>query len=214
MPQFLNPSVLFLALIRAPEPKNILWHKPEEDEFEPIDGFKLAELPIGRLKKELVEALERVYHQFCESANDARSSSSGLSHSPDTSATSSVRSHFKFKDYCGRIRFLIAHLNNAVMPFSESMMCWCICQRNILELDAYVTWIQRVKPTWGQAHSWRTTSLRSVVGCVTDQPDLAESCFRVSFHSTDCIPIFAELILIFSLGFRYGLLENFLSFRA
>lgn len=181
MPQFLNTSVLFLALIRLPDtnpPFHILWIKPGEDEFIPIKGFKLALLPIGRLQKELVEALERPYLQLYRSVNDTRPSSSDPSTSSNlSSASSSLRSDTKFKDYCGRIRFLLAHLSTAVIPFSEAIMAWCICQRNILELDAYITWMLRVKPSWGKAHSWRTNAIRSVVGAITDETDLAENCF-------------------------------------
>lgn len=181
MPQFLDPRVLFLALIRLPEtadPFHSLWYKPEENEFDAIEGFKLAELPIGHLQKELVEALERPYLHIYRSVNDARPASS-----LDPSPATSLRSDAKFKDYCGRVRFLLAHLATAVIPFSEAMMAWCICQRNILELDAYITWMVHVKPTWGEAHSWRTDKPRSVVGAITDKPDLAENCFRVSLFS-------------------------------
>ncbi|KAF9026989.1 hypothetical protein BDP27DRAFT_1376103 [Rhodocollybia butyracea] len=162
MPQYLDPRVIYLSLIRLPDaepPFHILWRRPEEDEFEVMDGFKLAELPIGRLQKEFVEALERAYHQLYHSVNDARPSSSS-----DTPATPSLRSDSKFKDYCGRIRFLLAHLTTAVLPFSEALMCSCVCQRNILEMDAYITWMLYVKPTWGEAHSWRKTKTRSVAG--------------------------------------------------
>lgn len=207
MPQYLDPRVIYLSLIRLPDaepPFHILWRRPEEDEFEVMDGFKLAELPIGRLQKEFVEALERAYHQLYHSVNDARPSSSS-----DTPATPSLRSDSKFKDYCGRIRFLLAHLTTAVLPFSEALMCSCVCQRNILEMDAYITWMLYVKPTWGEAHSWRKTKTRSVVGGITDKPDLTEHCFRasnfflLSFGSADL------LTLIIRLEFRYGGREDF-----
>ncbi|KAF9070655.1 hypothetical protein BDP27DRAFT_1362340 [Rhodocollybia butyracea] len=110
MPQFLDARVIYLSLIRQPDTKppfHILWHRPEEDEFEPMDGFKLAELPIGRLQKEF---------------------------------------------------------------------------RNILELDAYITWMLRVKPTWGEAQSWRSNKTHSVVGGITDKSDLAEHSFHAGIR--------------------------------
>ncbi|KAF9026574.1 hypothetical protein BDP27DRAFT_1437468 [Rhodocollybia butyracea] len=85
----------------------------------------------------------------------------------------SLSSDSKFKDYCARIRFLLA---TAVVPFS-ALMCSCVCQRNILELDAYITWILYMKPTWGKAHSWQKSKMCSVVGGIMDQPDVTEHCF-------------------------------------
>ncbi|KAF9067813.1 hypothetical protein BDP27DRAFT_1422549 [Rhodocollybia butyracea] len=175
MPQFLDARVIYLSLIQHPDtepPFHILLHRLEEDEFELMDGFELAELPIGRLQKEFVEALERAYLQLYHSVNDVWPSS--LSHT----STLSLHSDSKFKGYCGRICFLLAHLSTAVVQFTEAVMCSCVCQRNILELDVYIAWMLHVKPTWGEAHSWRSNKTCSVVGGITDKSDLAEHSFH------------------------------------
>ncbi|KAJ3718784.1 hypothetical protein C8R42DRAFT_643851 [Lentinula raphanica] len=178
-PQFFSMSRAYLALIRIPDLNdylNILWHLPSEVDFEPIDGFKLAAVPIGRFPKIQLDALEHALVTIYTRIDDAKFASS--SSSSVASTTSSLRSHPKIKEYQGRIRYLLSQLSTAAAPYSESLMIWCICQRNLLQMDAFITWMLFIEPSWGKSEAWKTHPLRPVIGTITDQPLIAEQCFR------------------------------------
>ncbi|KAJ3831956.1 hypothetical protein F5878DRAFT_667016, partial [Lentinula raphanica] len=179
-----------ISWIRTPDISdylNILWHLPSEADFEPIDGFKLASVPIGRFPKIQLEALEHALVTIYTRINDAKFASSTFSASPSDFATpsptpstpsSNLGSHPKVKEYQSRIRYLLSQLATAAAPYSESLMIWCICQRNLLQMDAFITWMLFIDPSWGKADAWRTQPLRPVIGTITDQPLIAEQCFR------------------------------------
>ncbi|KAJ3833072.1 hypothetical protein F5878DRAFT_665976 [Lentinula raphanica] len=188
-PQFFSSSRPYLPLIRIPDLDDylkILWYFPSEADFEPIDGFKMASVPIGRFPKIQLEALEHALVTIYTRIDDAKfasssSSSDSLLPTPTpalSTIASSLRSHPKLKEYQGRIRYLLSQLTTAAAPYSESLMIWCICQRNLLQMDAFITWALFIEPSWGKAEAWRTQPLRPVIGTITDQPLIAEQCFR------------------------------------
>ncbi|KAF9075532.1 hypothetical protein BDP27DRAFT_1038908 [Rhodocollybia butyracea] len=190
-PQFFNMPTAYLALIRQPNLGDILsvfWQVPSEVDFEPLDGFKLAAVPLGRFAQMWLDALDHACTTVFLRINDSRPSSSTNSEStssylvstpaPTPSSPSSLRSHPKIKAYMGRIRSLLAQLSSAAATYTESLMIWCICQRNVLQMDAFITWMLEVAPFWGKPEA-RSGPLRSVIGTITDQPTVAENCLRV-----------------------------------
>ncbi|KAJ3737975.1 hypothetical protein EV360DRAFT_91015, partial [Lentinula raphanica] len=112
-------------------------------------------------------------------------SSWALAPAPSSSVTStsslppqSARSDPQVKSYRGQISYLLGHLRSIPSSFSESRMIFAMCQRCCLELDARITWVQVVAPSWGQMEAWRVPKIRKVVGAISSHPLIVESCFR------------------------------------
>ncbi|KAJ3816452.1 hypothetical protein F5880DRAFT_1512651, partial [Lentinula raphanica] len=183
MPQPFSLKTPHLPLIRRPDSTsdlNILCARPEEHQFDAIDGFKLAAQPIGHLLGPMVDALEHAYFKIIE-----RMASWALAPAPSTSYTSSSstpplssRSDPQVKSYRGQVSYLLGHLRTIPSSFLETRMIFAMCQRCCLELDARITWVQSVAPSWGQMEAWRVPKLREVVGAISSQPLIVESCFR------------------------------------
>lgn len=163
-PQPFNLSLVpHLALIPFPDSMdtNILWVFPTEDEFELIPGHLLSPIPLGRISQDLITILEKCFFDMVASQK-----------SPMSNA------HPKGREYRACIRILISRL---LLPatFKQAVMLWRLTQHNCLELHAHISWMADVKPSWGTEHAWKTDSLRSVVGAITDKRDVVEYCFRV-----------------------------------
>ncbi|KAF9064977.1 hypothetical protein BDP27DRAFT_1425270 [Rhodocollybia butyracea] len=89
MPQPFDLCVTHLALIRKPSLEGehkILWALPDKSEFEPIDGFKLTDVPIGHLPAWYSEGLNHSLMTFTSNLDsqlvDPASSSNQLSMPP------------------------------------------------------------------------------------------------------------------------------------
>ncbi|KAJ3766647.1 hypothetical protein FB446DRAFT_849579 [Lentinula raphanica] len=182
MPQPFSIKTPHLPLIRRPDSTSdlrILWARPEEDQFDAIDGFKLSAQPIGLLLGPMVDALEHAYFEIIERMSSwaiaSASSSSGTSSS--STPPQSSRTDVQVKSYRGQISYLLGHLRSIPSSFSESRMIFAMCQRCCLELDARITWVQVIAPSWGQMEAWRVPQTREVVGAISSQPLIVESCF-------------------------------------
>ncbi|KAJ3791476.1 hypothetical protein GGU11DRAFT_751715 [Lentinula aff. detonsa] len=159
LPLILNPSI--------PSEFGILWIVAGEDQFEPLDGFKLASEPIGHFNEDLLKALEQTYTNIVLKIADTSSSS-----------RPSARSDHNVQTYRRRFQYLSGYLKHTASSYSESLMAWSICQRICLELDARITWVQSVAPIWGKMDAWRVPVVRDVVGALTDNAEVAEKCFQ------------------------------------
>ncbi|KAJ3757805.1 hypothetical protein EV360DRAFT_83679 [Lentinula raphanica] len=128
----------------------------------------------------MVDALEHAYFEIIE-----RMASWALAPAPSTSCTSSSstpplssRLDPQVKSYRGQVSYLLGHLRTIPSSFLETQLIFAMCQRCCLKLDARITWVQSVAPSWGQMEAWRVPKLREVVGAISSQPLIVESCFR------------------------------------
>lgn len=137
---------------------SIFWTLPSEDEFEPIDGHKLSHTPLGRIPSHYLNQLEVQYNAL--------------------PAHSNLNADPKIRDYRRTFRQLVDRLNSPA-TFIEALMAWRIAQRNCLELEARILWINEVKPESAQLQSWEVHPLREVVGAITDKLTTAEHLYRV-----------------------------------
>lgn len=182
-PQLFDESTPHLICIPFPgsTDNNILWTLPSEIDFEPIEGHKLAEDPIGHLPKHLLDRLSEEYTHIVL-ALGARDSSS-------SKAPVSATNDPKVKEYRSRIHYLLSHLQSP-LKFSEALMVWHIIQCNCLELHARITWIQSIAPKFKAPSAWMVPSPLNVVGAITADLKIAEYCFRVRlffpFHFFRC----------------------------
>lgn len=172
VPQPFNINARHLSLIRFPggdTDTTIFWTYPSELEFEPIDGQRLSDTPLGRIPSSYTDTLNQLFHQLTIS-------SASSTYASDVSNDSSV------KDYRRRYRSLVARLQHPA-TLTEALATWRLAQVNFLELEARILWLTSVKPIYMVENSWETHSLRNVVGAVTDRLNTAESLFRVSFSA-------------------------------
>lgn len=66
--------------------------------------------------------------------------------------------------------------------YSKALMVWRIAQRILLELQGRVTWLQLIEPVFmelGALELWELPPTRSIVGAITDRPEIVESCYCV-----------------------------------
>ncbi|KAJ3780132.1 hypothetical protein GGU10DRAFT_381130 [Lentinula aff. detonsa] len=161
LPLILNPSI--------PSEFGILWIVAGEDQFELLDGFKLASEPIGHFNEDLLKALEQMYTNIVLKIANTSSSS-----------CPSARSDHNVQTYRRRFQYLSGYLKHTVLSYSESLMAWSICQHICLELDARITWVQLVAPIWGKMDAWWVPVVRDVVGALTDNAEVAEKCFWIN----------------------------------
>jgi hypothetical protein len=61
-----------------------------------------------------------------------------------------------------------------------AVMRWRIAQRMILLVEAQITWLTEVLPTFAEPDAWKVHTLRNVVGAVTEDPLAVERLYRVS----------------------------------
>lgn len=59
-------------------------------------------------------------------------------------------------------------------------MRWRIAQRMILLIDARITWLVDVMPTFAEPDAWKVHTLRNVVGAVTEDSLAVERLYWVS----------------------------------
>ncbi|KAJ3751683.1 hypothetical protein EV360DRAFT_89480 [Lentinula raphanica] len=131
----------------------IPWVLPVEEEFEPIDGHKLAENPLGTIP---------VHY----------------THRPSIASQSSEPVYKKrMNDYSSRLRYLLTKLASPLL-FDEAIHCWVTAQRNLLELEALHLWFSEVQPTFDTPSIGKIPPTRNVVGAFTDRGDVAEKLYR------------------------------------
>lgn len=173
VPQVYHPSTPHLICIplAGTTDSNIMWFLPSEDDFEPIDGHKLSTIPLGLLRHTLVDAFSDEHHRIILRM-DTHSSATSSSHP-------SLSSDPKIKDYRARGRYLLNRLA-CPMTFNQVRMVWRIAQRVSLELDARITWLQKIAEKFTNAHAWKVPETLMVIGCVTEDPFIVENCYRVS----------------------------------
>jgi hypothetical protein len=171
MPQPFDWSTAHLALISTPTSSGehkVLWALPDESEFEPIDGFKLADVPIGRLPIMYSEALNHSLITFMSNL-EARAN--------QPSETPSLHLDSKIKEYRHTAHFLISHLASTNCTYSEAVMALRFCQGALLELEARITWLKYVAPKFKQTEAWKSSPLCSVISAMSDKADAVKCCF-------------------------------------
>lgn len=172
VPQPFNINARHLSLIHFPggdTDTTIFWTYPSALEFEPIDGQRLSDTPLGRIPLSYTDTLNQLFHQLTIS-------------SASSTYASEVSNDSSLKDYRRWYRSLVAQLQHPA-TLTEALATWCLAQVNFLELEARILWLTSVKPIYMVENSWETHSLRNVVGAVTDRLNTAESLFRVSFSA-------------------------------
>lgn len=157
---------------------NVLWALPSEDEFHPIDGYKLASIPLGVIDKNVVEQLHEKFLQI-------RSRGLLLVPSLLSVASTAAQSDPKVKEYCARAQYLLTRLLSPSIE-QEALMTWRLAQRICLELDGRITWLAVIEPEFTKPSAFKVPAPLNVVGAITDRADFAEACYRVSV-SPHCV---------------------------
>ncbi|KAF9062619.1 hypothetical protein BDP27DRAFT_1368729 [Rhodocollybia butyracea] len=62
--------------------------------------------------------------------------------------------------------------------YGEAAMMWHIAQCVGLELDARITWVLHMEPTFTKVMAWKVPAMFSVVGTLTDWLNVAENCYH------------------------------------
>lgn len=178
-PQLFDERTPHLTCIPFPgsTDNNILWMLPSENDFEPIEGHKLAKDPIGHLPQHLLDHLNDEYTRILLGLGAGARDSSSLKTSV------SAANDPKVKEYRSRIRYLLSHLQSP-SKFGEALMVWHIVQCNCLELDARITWIQSIALKFRAPSVWKVPLPLKVVGAITADLKIAEYCFWVFFSIT------------------------------
>lgn len=176
--QPISTSLPHHVLIRYPGAGNdtlIFWALPQDDDFEAIEGQRLSSTPLGRISSTLIDQLHAEYVRLFTS-----SSTTGIANDPE------------IKSLRPRVRHLFSQLSVPSL-FDQAVMRWRIAQRMILLLEARITWLIEVKPTFSEPNAYKVHSLRNVVGAITEDPLAVERLYRVSA---------ASMIIIFFLKLR------------
>lgn len=209
MPQPFNQATPHLMCIRFPGSGDnmIFWMLPDEDSFESIPGQALSTKPLGHLPTDTVGKLNHEFESLI-----IRLGAPPPVWAPDNAPNATVlMKDIKVKEYMSRFRYLVSRLSSPAI-FREAIMVWRIAQHILLELDAHITWLQLVAPQFMGPHSsWEVPDIRSVVGTLTDRPEVTENCYQVSyfFLSTHCL--INQLLLCFSVVFLFGSIAHCLS---
>ncbi|KAF9069384.1 hypothetical protein BDP27DRAFT_1520119 [Rhodocollybia butyracea] len=127
-PQPIISTLPHHALIRYPGAGNdtyIFWALPQEDDFEPIEGQRLSGAPLGHISSMFIEQLYAEYMKLF-------SSSASPKFATDLFLQLSVPS-----------------------LFTQALMRWRIAQRMILLIEARITWLVEVMPTFGDPDAWK-----------------------------------------------------------
>ncbi|KAE9382439.1 hypothetical protein BT96DRAFT_952183, partial [Gymnopus androsaceus JB14] len=140
---------------------------PQESTFEPIDGHRLSQDPLGLLPDNDVRLLEMQFHDLTTS----------FSQLPPSQISVSSAQSSRMKDYKTRIRFLINRLRTPML-WAEAIQCWVFAQRCNLELKALQTWVTSVGPIWDSQPAFAVHALRDVVGALTEQPVVAQKLYQ------------------------------------
>lgn len=153
-------------LIRFPGPHNdtaIYWATPTEEDFEVMDGHSFSSVPLGTLSSSFVQQLYSIFLDL-------------FVNNPSHLFASDLR----VQRMRQRLRYLFERLSTPGM-FSQALMIWRLAQRIVLLLEAEITWIVSVKPTFTEPEAWKVRhDLRNVVGAITDDPLAVDRLFRVS----------------------------------
>lgn len=124
-----NEEVAYLCLIPYPLSSHVVsmapWFLPSESDFEPIEGHKLSQNPLGLITELHVDDLEFYYHSLSTTFSQLAPSQMSIS--------SAKRS--RLNDYKNRICFLLSRLRTPML-WDEAIHCWVVAQRNALELEA------------------------------------------------------------------------------
>lgn len=167
-----NEQIPYLCLIPYPyttdATNTTVWYMPQESTFEPIDGHRLSQDPLGLLPDNDVRLLEMQFHDLTTS----------FSQLPPSQISVSSAQSSRMKDYKTRIRFLINRLRTPML-WAEAIQCWVFAQRCNLELKALQTWVTSVGPIWDSQPAFAVHALRDVVGALTEQPVVAQKLYQV-----------------------------------
>lgn len=160
---------------------------PTELEFEPIDGQRLSETPLGRIPSHYTDRLNDQFHLLSISSSTAP-------------LVASINDDARVKDYRRRFRSLVGHLQGPA-TLTEALMTWRLAQVNYLELEARILWLTTIKPIFAIENSWQTHELRNVVGAVTDRLNTVEYLYRVCSichcHERELITMIFRLVFLF-----------------
>ncbi|KAF9059643.1 hypothetical protein BDP27DRAFT_1371270 [Rhodocollybia butyracea] len=94
-----------------------------------------------------------------------------------SSSASSYATDHEIKLLCPQIRHLFSQLT-LLSLFEQAVMRWRIAQRMILLVEAQITWLTEVLPTFAEPDAWKVHTLRNVVGAVTEDPLAVERLYR------------------------------------
>lgn len=172
------------------------WTIPDKSDFEPIDGHKLLQDPLGIFPPNSVRTLEIHYQALLISFSQL---------APSQKIVSSTHNS-RMKDYKTRIRFLLSRLQTPML-WDEAIHCWALAQRCVLELEALQTWVSKVGPTWDTQPPFVVHVLRDVVGAMTEKPDIAQKLYQVRNAILNG-STFENLTWCCRLVFRCGFFEN------
>ncbi|KAF9048135.1 hypothetical protein BDP27DRAFT_1197229, partial [Rhodocollybia butyracea] len=62
--------------------------------------------------------------------------------------------------------------------FEQAIMRWRIAQHMILLIEAWITWLVEVMPTFTEPDAWQVHTLRNVVGAITEDPLAVERLYH------------------------------------
>ncbi|KAF9062881.1 hypothetical protein BDP27DRAFT_1406083 [Rhodocollybia butyracea] len=162
-PQPIISTLPHHALICYPGAGNdtyIFWALPQEDDFEAIEGQRLSGAPLGHISSMFIEQLYAECMKLFSS-----------------SASPKFATDPEIKTLRPRVCHLFSQLSVPSL-FMQALMRWRIAQRMILLIEARITWLVEVMPTFGDPDAWKVHSLRNVVGAVTEDFLAGERLYR------------------------------------
>ena len=194
-----NEQTAYLCLIPYPYTSNATntapWTVPSESAFEPIDGHRPSQNPLGLIPEDSVCALETHFHDL----------STSFSQLPPSERSISSFHSSRMKDYKNRIRFLLNRLRTPML-WDEAIHCLVCAQCCALELEALQSWVTSVGPTW-DTQPFVVHALRDVVGALTEQPAVAQKLYQVCSINIH-LPV-QSLIFYFRLVYQCGSSANY-----
>ncbi|KAE9388155.1 hypothetical protein BT96DRAFT_1004446 [Gymnopus androsaceus JB14] len=165
-----NKQTAYLCFIPYPYTSNATntapWTVPSESAFEPINGHRLSQNPLGLIPEDSVCALEMHFHNLLTS----------FSQLPPSERSISSFHSLRMKDYKNRIRFLLNCLRTPML-WDEAIHCLVCAQHCALELEALQTLVTSVGLTW-DTQPFVVHALRDVVGTLTEQPAVAQKLYQ------------------------------------
>ncbi|KAE9385828.1 hypothetical protein BT96DRAFT_949558 [Gymnopus androsaceus JB14] len=191
IPQPFNEQTAYLCLIPYPYTLNATntapWTVPSESAFEPINGHRPSQNPLGLIPEDSVCALETHFHNL----------STSFSQLPPSERSISSFHSSRMKDYKNWIRFLLNRLRTPMLRDEhcalelEALQTWNWIrfllnrlrtpmlrdERCALELEALQTWVTSVGPTW-DTQPFVVHALRDVIGALTEQPAVAQKLYQ------------------------------------
>lgn len=162
MPQPFDNDNPHLACLHYPGmgTHRIFWSLPSKESFEPLPGHNLSDIPLGHLPPIELEQLHGTFMDLKLILD-----SPPPAYAPDGAPSSTaLNADLKVKEYQSRFHYLFTRLADSAI-YSEAAMLWRIAQRNLLELDARITWLQLLQPKFTVVHSsWQVPDPRPLVG--------------------------------------------------